>query len=225
MKSNLGALGQYATDIQLAKTQEQKNALQRKIDSWCAIQKLYVPSLAMLRRNSDGPSEDEPQNTPLWLPSAICGKITCDRCLYSIEWDLRYAQANDALHDLRRNLQLRSHLYKSKDRFATGQRANTRALGIILRVQRYIAASAARYRVACKALLSLAKPLGKGSTWEASLLELHEDDIRGLKIGEDRETEGRRTVSWIWKRCGDLMSKDDDLHECMSSCPYIYYTS
>lgn len=39
----------------------------------------------------------------------------------------------------------------------------------------------------------------KGSEWEASLQPLLNGDIRSLKEGEDTgNSEGRRTLSWIW---------------------------
>jgi hypothetical protein len=137
----------------------------------------------------------------------------CDYRLYLFEWALRCAQANDALQDLRRYLQFRSHLYKHKDRFATGQQANTRANATISRVQRYINDSVAQYRVARKALLRLALQLKKDDAWKALLPELHDEDVRALAIGEDGESEGRRSLSWIWRR-GELANGDDNLHEC-----------
>jgi hypothetical protein len=173
-----------------------------------------MPGLALLRRNSESLSEDHPQNIPLWLPSAVSGKVPCDLHLYSLEWDLRYAQANDALHDLRRNLILRSHLYKYKDRFATGQQANTRANTTITRAQSYITASTARYRVARKALASLAVQLKKDDSWKVTMLDLCDEDIRGMTVAEDTESEGRRSLSWIWRRDGIASSEGDNMHEC-----------
>jgi hypothetical protein len=212
-------LNSNATDGQRAKILEQKNTLLRKLDSWFAIQERYVPGLAILRRQSDGPGEDRPQDIPLWLPSAISGKFPCDHRLYSFEWELQYAQANDALNDLRQNLQLRSHLYQYKDRFSIGQQANTWANATISRVQSYITASASRYRVARKALTSLAVQLNTGDSWKVTMPDLRDEDIRAMTVGEDGESEGRRTLSWIWKRGGALVSESngDDLHECKGS--------
>src|SRR5271170_6522822 len=140
----MSTLSQHATDLQHVKIIECKNTLQCKLNSWCAVQRLYVPGVVMLRRNSNGLGED-PSSVPLWLPSTISGKIPCDIRLYSFEWDLWYAQANDVLYELRRNLQLCSYLYKCKDRFATGQQANTRSRTTIAHVQSYIYASVAQY--------------------------------------------------------------------------------
>jgi hypothetical protein len=173
----------------------------------------------MLRRTSDNHNDDQPQSTPLWLPSAIPARVPCDYHLYSIEWDFRLAQANDALCELRQTLQLRSHLYKYKDRFVVGQQANTRANASISRAQRHIDVAVTRYRVSRQALVSLAARLKKEDSWKTSLLELCDEDVRGMTVGEDGETEGRRSLSWIWK-CGgggDNSTDDENLHECMFS--------
>jgi hypothetical protein len=204
-------LGQHPTPTQSGKVQEQKNTLQRKIDSWCAVQMRYFPGLAQLREDSTG--LDEPHKISLWLPSTIGDKLTCDDRFYSFEWDLRLAQANDALREIRRNLQLRAYLYKRKDRFATGQQANTRANATISRVQRYIDNSATEYRAARKALVQLAPRLKKDNHWTKSLLELRDDDLRGMTAGLDGESEGRRTLSWIWRHEG-VANDGTDLHEC-----------
>jgi hypothetical protein len=209
----MSALGQRPTDVQLVKMQERKNALQRKIDNWCSVQIRYIPGILTLRGDTPSKGEYQPQNVPLWLPSAIGRKIPCNQRFYSFEWDLRVAHANEALEDLRKNLQLRSHFFKHKDRFVTGQRANTRANATISRVQRYINANVAQYCAARIALLHLAPQLSKDDTWKISLPELHDGDVRHMAVGVDGESEGRRTLSWIWKN-GNLTNDNDKLHEC-----------
>jgi hypothetical protein len=210
LRRDLSTLGKHSTQSQQANVQERKNYLQRKIDSWCEIQRLYVPSLVMLRRQSQSSVEDDPQYTSLWLPSAICGKVPCHPRLYDFEWDLRFAQANDALRDLRQSLQLRSHLYKHKDRFVTGQRANTRSNAIISRVQASVNASISRYRTARNALLSLGPFVKKDETWRGTVMELHDEDVREMTVGERGESEGHRSISWIWKQGGVT---SPDMHE------------
>jgi hypothetical protein len=214
LQTDILALGPHATDTQLAKVQERKNTLTRKIDSWCAVQVRYIPGLATLRTDSPETGEHEPHKFPLWLPSTIGNRISCDPHFYVLEWELRYAQANDALQELRRYLQLRSHLYKHKDRFAFGVQAHTRANTTISRVQRSINGSAAQYRTARSALQQLALQLKKDSASMASLPELLDTDIRAMATGLDEESEGRRSLSWIWKHDG-IANGSDNLHECM----------
>jgi hypothetical protein len=54
---------------------------------------------------------------------------------------------------------------------------------------------AERYRAARKAL-SVLDPAGD---WLHRLLPLHNEDVRGPGRGEDKESEGRRQLSWIWQ--------------------------
>lgn len=145
-----------------------------------------------------------PQATLLLLPSSIGKHLPCDLKLQEIEWRLRYAQACDALEDLRRHLCIRTHLYQFKDRFVRGQRPNTRARVIVNSVEHKVRTSAARYRTAHGALCMLAPFLDK-TGWENIVRQLDDVDIRPMTEGEDGETEGRRSLSWIW-RTGSLMS-------------------
>jgi hypothetical protein len=177
----------------------------------------------MLRRQLQTATEDEPQHMSLYLPSTICGKVPCDSRLYDFEWELQYAQANDALSELRRYLQLRSHLYKYKDRFALGQRANMRSNAVISHAQTYINTSAARYRVARKALLALAPFVDKGESWKNTIPILLESDVRGMTIGEEGESEGHRSISWIWKRIGVASTDDSSMHECKRTFIWSVY--
>jgi len=76
-------------------------------------------------------------------------------------------------------------MYKYKDKNIVGQRANTRCQNIISTVQE-INFSAVKYRTARMALTKLF-PRVNNNTWEAPL---NQEDIRPLKDGKDRESEG-----------------------------------
>lgn len=131
-----------------------------------SVQQLYMPGVVAHRRKEDkkalakGQAELQPQDTPLYLPSQIKGAFPCSKALAEIEWKLRHAQAHESLNAVRSSLQIRSHLYKFKDRFVRGQRANTRARNAIDSVQARIDASANEYRAAHAALSSLCLLLG-----------------------------------------------------------------
>ncbi|TFK88753.1 hypothetical protein K466DRAFT_488291 [Polyporus arcularius HHB13444] len=198
LKVDASALGQHATDIQRAKILERQNLLRRRIDSWVQVQQLYMPGVAAQRARFLAANEDASlaYNMPLLLPSAAT--TLSDRPLLDLEWRLRYAQAFDALGDLRGHLEVRAHLYKFKDRFARGQRANTRSHTIIKTVDAKIDGDAERYRAAYGALKALAVPLVK-TDWQSRLQPLLQADIRHVTEAEDGESEGRRKMSWIWK--------------------------
>ena len=169
----------------------------------------------------------KPHLIPLWLPSQINGRVPVDTSLVNIEWKLRHAQAYESRDSLRHYLQVRAYLYKFKDRFVWGQGANTRARNAISGVQAKIDAAAAEYRVAYGALLLLSSQV-LDFGWKDELLLLKDEDIRDLSEGKaDRlgktQSEGRRTISWIWTAVpapvqADDLENDDFLRERMSIC-------
>ncbi|KAF9463292.1 hypothetical protein BDZ94DRAFT_1321830 [Collybia nuda] len=194
-------LGPHSTDIQHTQIQVRRNILKRKIDAWVSIQHLYIPSLSMVRAQSAGDQPEDPaERVSLILPSSMDRHIPCDPRLCSIEWKLRKSQANDALDDLREGLRLRAYLYIDKDRFLRGQRHNTRSRGVIEQVNVKVDAAALKYRVARDAIYPPSTVLGIVG-WEAELPPLLGNDIKQLS-GDDNETEGHRSLSWIWTRVG-----------------------
>ena len=82
----------------------------------------------------DGISGLRAQAIPLFLPSRLSRDGHIAESLLVYEWKLREGQAYDALHDIRHNLRLRSHLFKHKDHFSRGVRHNTRSNATIAKV-------------------------------------------------------------------------------------------
>ncbi|KAG6877348.1 hypothetical protein C0993_008349, partial [Termitomyces sp. T159_Od127] len=82
-------------------------------------------------------------------------------------WELRIAQANDSLGQLRDALRLHAYLYIDKDRFQFGQRQNTRSRALIARVDAKKNAATKKYWVARHALFALSTRLGKVGLDEA----------------------------------------------------------
>ncbi|KAI0702837.1 hypothetical protein C8T65DRAFT_709367 [Cerioporus squamosus] len=200
LKVDVNALGLHATDIKRAKMQERQNALRRRFDGWAEIQQLYMPSVISQRAQLLAADENASlvYNLPLFLPSNSAVVKTCDATLLEHEWRLRFAQAFDALADLRGHLEVRTHLYKFKNRFARGQRANTRSQSLINAVDAKVNGDADRYRAAYAALQRMALHLGK-QNWDVDLRPLLASDVRHVTEGEDGQSEGRRKISWIWK--------------------------
>jgi hypothetical protein len=100
-------------------------------------------------------------------------------------------------------------MYKYKDKNVVGQHANTRIRNLINRVQSKVNASAATYTRARNALAKLSGTLGE-HLWRTKLLVLAPEDIRPLKEGEAGESEGKRTLSWIWKVVGITEDSEDN---------------
>jgi hypothetical protein len=160
-----------------------------------------------------------PEDTTLWLPSALCNlnkHMSCDTRLLTIEWELRYAQAGDSLEEIRQNLRLRDHMYTFKRNWIRGQSANTRAQNALSRVEIKAAMAAERYRGARAAVSSLAPVLGKLG-WDMRFRVLDKkDDVRGMAVPKGGESEGRRQLSWIWLVEGVGDDKDEAVQDSES---------
>ncbi|KAG2123716.1 hypothetical protein BD769DRAFT_1628906 [Suillus cothurnatus] len=212
LQQDYNALSGHPTDLQLTKLQERSNALLRKIEQWCKVQLLYMPAVGRLRALADAQStrEEKAYDVKLWLPSKLkeAAEMSCDEQLCAFEWELRCAQAHEALDDVRRQLRLRAHLYKFKDAYIRGQRANTRASAVLGKVEQTIRTAAARYRRAWAAVKTLSGVLDKPN-WEVELPELLAADVRGMSEGDIGQSEGNRTLSWIWKARGVAAMGED----------------
>ncbi|KAG1844600.1 hypothetical protein F4604DRAFT_1884427 [Suillus subluteus] len=204
----------HPTDLQLTKLQERSNALLRKIEQWCKVQLLYMPAVGRLRALADAQSarEEKAYDIKLFLPSKLkeAAEMSCDEQLCEYEWELWRAQAHEALDDAHWQLRLCTHLYKFKDAHIRGQRANTRASSVLAKVEQTIRTAAARYRRAWAAVKTLSAVMDKPN-WEVELPELLAADIRGMSEGDFGQSEGNRTLSWIWKAWGAVLSEGKHL--------------
>jgi hypothetical protein len=175
--------------------------MQRKIKKFCKIQGSYMPGASAIREaalRKESLQNPLPEDTPLYLPSAVGRKSACSDKLRSHEWRLRTGQAHDALGAIRNNLRLRSLLYRHKDDFVRGQRANTRSRGVIQRIQDKIDMAVTKYQVARSALVALAPFVGEPA-WERVLQPLDaEKDVTSMTQFGYELNEGRRKLSWIW---------------------------
>ncbi|KAH7918389.1 hypothetical protein BV22DRAFT_1024674 [Leucogyrophana mollusca] len=204
---------------QQATIQNRRNALTRKIDAWAKIQALYIPGVVALRVGSNGTSGTEEEiekaeNQKLWLPSQLPRGVVCDQELRSIEWRLRYAQAGDALNELRQSLRLSSYLNRFKDRFLRGQGANTRARNTLKTVDAKSTACKARYRAAHAALHSLS-PILNMVGWQNTFRALTDDDVKPMVDLLEAGTEGRRQLTWIWTMRGAADNSDEGLQDAL----------
>ena len=209
------------------------STLHRKIDSWIAIQHMYIPALRLARTLDDDAQQDRSEVAvsciPLHLPSSLISSISCDSRLLIIEWKLRSAQASDALDDLREALRIRSYLLIDKQRFKRGQIANTRSNNTIARCQTKVQTAVARYRAARLAFCALSRRLHVDDDWKTKFPKLKDQDIRGMAAEEDDSTsakkkrrklpggkdkviasEGYNKLSWIWTHSGAGEQADGD---------------
>ncbi|KAF5336317.1 hypothetical protein D9611_006478 [Ephemerocybe angulata] len=176
---------------------------EQKVEAWYEILQLYIPASVVLRKQGSTEVTVQPYKLSLWLPSEIGGRAICDRRLIEIEYDLRTAQAQEALANIKRHVQRRVTVRDLKARWLRGQGANTRALTLLGSIEDRISAARDEYRQSRLAILSLGKMLGRSGE-EALYPPLEDADIRPMApetAPEPKKPNGetRRTLSWIWR--------------------------
>ncbi|KAJ7330528.1 hypothetical protein DFH08DRAFT_708944, partial [Mycena albidolilacea] len=207
------AIKLHATDRQKTALLERSNKLGRKITEWLKIRESFTPMVATLRTEEDAARARGArlQPTPalpvhavkLWLPSrlAVTPSISVKRSHAQYEFELRVGHAHAALEELRRLLLVRTAKYQYKDQFQRGVAANTRANTSIANVDERIRRTAAQYRVARLALVSLG-PILEETDWKLKLRPLSQDDVRQRppQAAEAlrKKKEEERSASWIW---------------------------
>ena len=150
------------------------------------------------------------EDVPLFLPSSLSANLqstpgfskTLDH-----EIQLRVAQADDALADIRHHLRIISGLWQFKkvNISGTGNRPNTRMRSLFNRFNHRMRQSVLRYRAARSALLAANL---EGQHWKDRLKDLKDSNVRGP--GKDDfylqeagkatygTSKGRFEMSWIW---------------------------
>jgi hypothetical protein len=212
------------TTLGAAELQDKRHKLRRRIEAWREIQRIYMPCVEQLRNappatdspsahvTSSGPppasqmATEQPETTPLFLPSSVTVSLRTIGCIPDLaekERRLRLAQADDALHELRRQLRISATLrdYKKVQVGGTSQKMNTRTRALLSRFHDKTMRCAERYSAAFKALLTL-DPNGD---WTHRLKFLdHKKDLHSPRRDDDDPGESKRELSWIW-----LVSRDD----------------
>ncbi|KAJ7716378.1 hypothetical protein B0H16DRAFT_1741305 [Mycena metata] len=251
---DMGAMGQHPTDDQCRTMVERTSKLRRKIEAWVWHQERFTPRVIALRKREDtararaARTQVVPgvkvQDLRLWLPSAIMktpgakGHKDCpSEEIQRYEFRLRVGQAHEALHEIRRQLIVRTHLYKHKDKQSFGVRANMRSRDKIDVVEERIRRVVAGYRTARAAIVSLAKSLNE-TGWEITLKELKEEDVRarprstmgdperqkatrsaGSKAKKKTRDRARKELplSWIWvsQTKGAVAGEKQEMNEAL----------
>jgi hypothetical protein len=184
--------------------------LHRKILAWIDIQHLYIPGLHSYRQVDDA-QEISIQEVELYLPSSVLVwglNIHCDVRLLRIKFELRRAQADDALQEVHNNLRLRSHVKQTKMQSHHGQCTNTQSLGMITCLNDKIDAAALKYCLARNAVFLLAHHLGKDIPVE-DFPYLRKKDISLLwddsesQHAKDRQKKKKVTKRWTVNSKGD----------------------
>lgn len=211
------------TDYEQGKLNVRSDALARKIDAWIDVQNLYMTDVfphRRLRAESDG-EEDETHTRPLFLPSTCIELgIKCSRRLLRHEFQLRLAQAQATLHELRGTLLHRSRLIQSKTKYGSGTEQMTRSNKLIQEVYAKCTNLSKKYNANRAALELLGEGLGERN-WATVFLPLTDADVKGpTSMDVEVWGEGKKTLTWIWKVRG-VSSNIDDLAST-SKYPYSF---
>ncbi|KAH9894841.1 hypothetical protein C8Q73DRAFT_645213, partial [Cubamyces lactineus] len=203
------------TISELAEQQEKRNVLTKRIEAWQLMQDVHMPMVASLRAPPEHSSSSlspsltpsaptRPENTMLWLPSALPPHMRILDTLTDIqkkEHRLRSAQLADSLDDIRRVRRILAAIidYSKVNVSGTGQRATTRMQDLYARFKAKERRAVNRYRAARTAL----EALDPDGNWTHTYRPLLDEDLRGPRKQDDdlhprTASEGRYQISWIW---------------------------
>ena len=202
----------YETQNQLAELEDKRRILITRINKWREVQLSYIPEIGSLVANTASKllsATLTAEDVPLFLPSSLSPNLQTTPAFsksLAHEVQLRIAQANDALANIRHNLRTISGLWQFKkvNISGTGNRPNTRMRSLFNRFNHRMRQSVLRYRTARHALIAA----NSGQQWEDSLLDLKDSDVRGpgkddFYLQESGKanygaSKGRYEISWIW---------------------------
>ncbi|KIL56756.1 hypothetical protein M378DRAFT_57844, partial [Amanita muscaria Koide BX008] len=174
-------------DVKTSRTTDQETALLRRrtsllkrIQEYVIARDKYLSGLSSYL----GTAQTElltstPEVIPLYLPSSLPPEIRASICIAGIdkiEDHLRFAQACEALVQLRIQLMKRTCAVRYKSRNVESQRNYTRFRALQNQTEKKIKTSQITYTIARNAIFALRGP----GSWEESLKVLRPEDVRGL---------------------------------------------
>jgi hypothetical protein len=141
------------TTLRKAELLEQRNTLRHRIILWRDIQSTYMPGVEQLRSTPEYSSRElPPESEPLFLPSSLppaLVNIACVPGLADKERHLQLGQAEDALHDIRRQLRVASTIIEfKKGQHHASQRLTTKTRHLMNTFRNKTQRCAKRYNAA-----------------------------------------------------------------------------
>ncbi|KAF8137814.1 hypothetical protein K438DRAFT_1996671 [Mycena galopus ATCC 62051] len=137
--------------VELKKAGTTAQKIDVSIQRFCKLQATYTPvAIVALARRQNVPEDEQPENVPLFLPSALTRAERATEVmkgLAAIENALRDAQCSVALEHLRLQLHIKSRLFLYKELQARHQGANTRARTIVARNESKIRLHSEKYQM------------------------------------------------------------------------------
>jgi hypothetical protein len=169
---------------------------------------------------SDGSGMEDlnPEDLPILLPSSLGWKWCVSHDAKSIaakEAQLRHAQANDAIHQIRLALGFKSALFRTQVRPANTQQTKTHAWNAVHNVDATVHEHARIYSMARDAY----RMLHQAFKITPELLQLRQEDLRieTLVLGSQVTGQRNEQRSWIWS-FGQTTEDDGTwMDDCKSS--------
>ncbi|KAK0492877.1 hypothetical protein EDD18DRAFT_1108487 [Armillaria luteobubalina] len=191
-------LGPHSTDIQHVKLLDKTSRLRWEIDSWMDVQLVYMPEVRSIHGEQDRTAGGEcvvAWNIDLLLPLTLLmnHNIMCDQRLLHYKWELRCAQAMEALGIVRCKVILEMYVVNHKGVYGHGQKIGMASNNLLDVCHVEKTWSIAMYNQAREALRHLAEPLGM-TDWHKTFRVLRIEDavpIAGLKQRKKRDTSSK----------------------------------
>lgn len=139
------------TTLQLAKFQEQRVVIHKKIQHFRELQVTYMPGLRSILTNPnilDDSSDILAEQVHLYFPSELSSIDRASACaigISDVEARIRHADASEALDELRRYLRTRTYLNKWRIKNISGQHRTTRACALQHQVDVKVHTAKTRY--------------------------------------------------------------------------------
>ena len=205
--------GEARSDGQKATLLESRAALLHQIEKWRELQAVYMPgALDITTSDPEFPQPVKAELIKLLLPSQLDAKdrdAVCTSGVVKNEKELRLAQLDDSLNDLRRARRTRLGLmtFHKVQLAGQGQKTQTKSQAAMRSIQDRIDRHVRRYRAARDALLRL-DPHG---SWAELYHPLTDDDNRGpMKEPEEiSSSNGQYIPSWIWRSNTTTISHEE----------------
>jgi hypothetical protein len=226
LAARVATLGLHPTPNQITELTDISTAIRRRISAWRSTEEEHIPGVSRLHEQGSvrdatvTPGPMDAFNSMLWLPLEIVSQVPCDEHLLICEWELRKAQADDALESIRVCLLIHAAVRIMKLEYTQGVKEGTRSEVKLRESMKKAHFHADTYRTARKAMIALAAFLPDSRTGEylKNFPELNRGDVRGLPSGELELGDGYTHVeiSWIWKSYGSAAEDKEAINDCMS---------
>jgi hypothetical protein len=212
--------------------QDRRNRLQSRVDSYNQMSHIFLPNIDWDEFSPEGngvedcfdqenDDEDEAEEVfseraVLLMPSSL-GKDLCVtygwESLAEQEKELRIAQADECLENIRLALGHKSLLLRTSVRGAKGQKGKTRAWNEVDRISETIAKEVSLYHQARQALFRL---MAEENILRKYRPILSEDlKMSGDVVEENRVGQRNDALAWFWRLDGAGQHPNDDwMQEC-----------